>query len=71
MNKSINLTAAEAMQYIKTLDKVGDLRSFTKGDSRSTVNKSVESRIDAIKNKKVIKENPVENQPEKKVTPTR
>lgn len=74
MSKSRDLTAQEAMQHIKTLDKVGDIRSFTKGDSRSTVNKAVESRIDSIKNKKTVKEKPaekVEAPAPKKTTPAR
>lgn len=76
--KSRDLTAAEAVKELKKLEKVGDIRSFVKGDTRSTVNTEAEKRVDSIKSKPKAKKAAVEAKPakdekpaEKKTTPSR
>jgi hypothetical protein len=74
--KSRDLTATEAINKIKALEKVGEVRKFAKGDSRKTVNDAAESTIDKIKDAKSTKkeaksEKKDEPKKEKKKTPSR
>lgn len=74
--KSRDLTATEAINKIKALDKVGDVKKFAKGDSRKTVNDAADAMIDKIKDgkpKKSEKKSEKKEEPkkEKKKTPSR
>jgi len=71
--KSRDLTALEAINKIKSMEKVGEVRKFAKGDSRKTVNDTVETIIDKIKDgrgKKKAKPND-DKKKKKKKTPLR
>ena len=71
-DKSRDLTATEAINQIKGMDKAGDIRKFAKGDSRKTVNDAVEKTIDGLKSKRSTKSSAtVEKKIEKKKTPAR
>lgn len=74
--KSRDLTATEAINKIKVLEKAGEVKKFTKGDSRKTVNDAAETMIDKIKDGKSDKketkaEKEDEPKKEKKKTPLR
>lgn len=72
--KSRDLTATEAINAIKGMDKAGDIRKFAKGDSRKTVNDAVEKVIDTIKSSKGGKKSSSSSEgekKEKKSTPSR
>lgn len=71
MSKSRDLTATEAIKEIKSLTKVGDIRSFAKGDSRKTVNDAVEATIDKLKTSKSKPAPAAKKAVEKKTTPSR
>jgi hypothetical protein len=73
--KSKDITASEAVNIIKSMDKAGDIKKFAKGDGRKTVADAAEARIDAIKAKKEKKsaksETKEETKKEAKKTPSR
>ena len=68
MSKSKDMVASDAIKQIKELSTVKDLRSFSKGDSRKTVNDAIESRIDSLKSKKITK---TEKEVKKTTSPSR
>lgn len=75
-DKSKDLTASEAVNIIKAMDKAGDIKKYVKGDGRKTVADAAEARIDAIKAKKEAKKSPkaeakAEAKAEPKKTPSR
>lgn len=72
--KSRDLTATEAINKIKALEKAGEVKKFTKGDGRKTVNDAAEAMIDKIKDGKVEKKlskKDDDSKKEKKKTPSR
>lgn len=73
--KSRDLTATEAINKIKSMEKVGEVRTFSKGDSRKTVNDAADNAIDKIKDGKGKKpkseKKDKKSKKEKKKTPGR
>lgn len=49
VNRSKDVTATEAIKKIKSFTKVGDVRSYAKGDTRKTVSDAVDSAAIKIK----------------------